>query len=138
MSPVWDGPDRRAPHRQQEELIADAVRQACDQVADRVVQETVPVAIERTFQKFGIDTTDPVAVQGDMAYLREAAQRARDPEVLADRAFTRETRHRCEKFWSQFYSAILQTAVKFILLAFLAGTAATIGLNLDSIIGLVR
>jgi hypothetical protein len=35
-----------------------------------VVRETVPVAVEETFLRLGVDASDPIEMQKDMAFLR--------------------------------------------------------------------
>jgi len=69
---------------------------AC-RVAERVVEKAVPAAIAATFERFGIETKDPIKVQKDMAFLTEARERSADPEYKADRAWTRKKREGCER-----------------------------------------
>ena len=73
-----EAPDRRKD--------AGYIERIAEQAACLAVEKTVPVVMEATLTRLGIDARDPIGVQRQMAYLKDAAERAQDPEVIADRA----------------------------------------------------
>lgn len=123
----WNGPDRRASDRMAEGRLEEIVNRG----VTRAVNEAVPKAIDETLCRIGIDISDPIAMQGQMAYLKEAAIRSKDPDVIADRAFTRESRMRCEAFWKKFYDTIFGSFIRWGLAAAFVGALVLLGLKTD-------
>lgn len=119
----WNGVERRARERALEALIAKAVETGSRKVAEDVVRTTVPTVINETLKGFGVNADNPISVQRHMQYLREAAARASDPEVIADREFIRQTRLRCERFWNRFYDTVFGTLTRWSLAVALFGCA---------------
>lgn len=120
----FNGPDRRAYNREE---LAQVAREA----AEATAREVIPKVMAETFQNFGLDTSDKIAMQEQMAYLRDSAERARDPDVVKDRAWIRANRERCERFYSSVLSEVAKTVAKWIAigvaLGFVAWLASTKG-----------
>lgn len=74
------------------QVAQEAAEKAAERGAERVAEETV----RRTLTVLGIDVTDPISAQRDFAFLRDQVSRSRDEDLIADAAFLRATRQRCE------------------------------------------
>lgn len=129
---TWDGVNRR------EKPEGVDVEDVIARTADRVVHEAVPKAINTAFKRLGIDADDPIQVQKQMAYLEDSAARSGDPEVIADRAFLRQTRVRCEAFWNKFYDTFTGLFAKFFYLALFIGGGTLIGVQTGVLEGLIK
>lgn len=86
-----------------------------ERAAERAVRQVAPVVVGEMFQAMGIDASDPLSMQRHMHYLQESASRSTDPEIIADRVFLRETRLRCERFWSRVYDTFSGALIRWTL-----------------------
>lgn len=109
MNDSYKGADRRGYDR-------DDLAQVARQAAEATAREVVPKVMAETFQNFGLDTSDKISMQEQMAYLRESAERSRDPDIVKDRAWIRANRERCERFYSTVLSEIGKAVAKWILI----------------------
>jgi len=104
------------------------IEDIAERAACRAVEKTVPAVIDATLTRLGIDTRDPIGVQRQMAYLKDAAARAADPDVQRDREWTRKTRVRCDTFQSAVVSNGARIGVTVIAALLLLGLIAYFGL----------
>lgn len=67
----------------------DAIKHTGKTWVKEAVEETVPVAVEATFVKLGIDCKNPFEAQRDFAYLRTAREESEDRRKIIVGAITR-------------------------------------------------
>lgn len=130
---TWDGKERRQSERDLEGLIKRAVNDVAVKAAQDAVNRTVPVVVNQILKGFGIDADDPLAVQRHMQYVRESAERSADSEVVADRAFLRQTRLRCEKVHDVLFNTGIGTVVRLAIVVALIGIAVWLGVDLSAV-----
>lgn len=94
------------------------------QIIRDVINETVPVAVNASFERLGFDVSDPIEMQRQAAYLREATKREQDPEVWADRQHLRDWRKQCEAVKSAATSVAVKTVVAGIFVLIMLGGVA--------------
>ncbi len=63
--------------------------------------------VKETLTTFGFDTSNPIALQQQQAWLRAAVARESDPETKADRDFTRTNRKRCESIGAKAITTVV-------------------------------
>lgn len=101
-----------------EERREDArMREIIDRVAEKTATAAVPAAIKTTLQSFGLDTSDPVTIQKNMAFLNESRQR-------------------CEKFYGTMWDqmiALFWRGIKIIFFLGLLALLAKFGFQVDGL-----
>lgn len=85
----------------------DELRALMKAVATEAVEEAVPA----TLLKLGMDTSDPIAAQEEMAAVREIAKHIGDPEYQADQLHLRRWR----KAMESASNITLKTAIGIII-----------------------
>jgi len=98
-----------------------STRELIDRVANKAArqaaQEAVPTAIEAAFKSLGMDATDPLTMQKNMAFLEES-------------------RKRCEKFYGTMWdnlTALFWRVIRWFLILAAVGLLAAMGMKIDAI-----
>lgn len=114
-----DGSERR-----RDPEMRELVERVADRAAERSVKKFGPEVVKETLANFGVDTHDKATVQRQMLYLRDAAEKANDPDFQKDMAFVRANRERCDKFYSSILSNVGRLLVTIISVLLLGGLVA--------------
>jgi hypothetical protein len=99
-----------------------------ERAAESALRKFGPSIVDETLTRLGIPAKDPIAMQRRMAYLEDASNRASDPEVKADREWTRKNRARCEKVQDAAISKASALIVGAAGVLLVLGTLAYLGL----------
>lgn len=109
--------DRTEQERREDERMREIIERVANASADRAAANAVPKAIETTLKSFGFDTSDPITIQKNQAFLNESRQR-------------------CEKFYGDMWNSMTAFIWKTIKVLMIAGAIAILGklgLEIDAV-----
>jgi len=93
-------------------------------VIEQTANSAAKNAVEGMLVSLGIDATDPIEVQKDMAYLREFRQFLGDPEVQADLLHMRK--------WRKTMEGVQRKSLVSVVGLIVVGTAALIWMGIQA------
>lgn len=102
--------------RRDDERMRDIIDRVSEQAANKAATVAVPQAIATTLKSLGMDTSDPLTIQKNMAFLNES-------------------RMRCEKFYSEMWNRMtgaMWTIIKVIVAAGIVAILAKFGFQVDA------
>lgn len=103
--------------RREDARMREIIERVSEQAAAKATGAAVPAAIETTLKSFGFDTSDPVTIQKNQAFLNESRQR-------------------CERFYGTMWDqmiALFWRVLKIVLVLGLLALAAKLGLQVDAL-----
>lgn len=87
------------------------------EIIDRVAEQAAKKAVRTTFSSLGLDTSDPIKIQKNMAFLDES-------------------RERCEKFYGEMWNNMTTTLWRVVKIIFVLGILAglaKLGFSIESL-----
>jgi len=91
------------------------------EIMKQVATEAAKEAVAELFLKLGLDISNPIEVQRDMAALRAVSERINDPEMLNDMTYLRELRVTSESIKSKTLLTLVGIVVAGICSALVLG-----------------